>query len=398
MAAISGQSSNSEQAPRVSVVIAVFNGGDELEQCLAAVAASSLREFECIVVDDGSTDGRAEPAAARHGARLIRLERQQGPAHARNVGAHAARSDLLFFTDADVLLHADTLAVAMAALDSSPGLSAVFGSYDDRPGHGSFLSQYRNLYHHWVHQTGSTKASTFWSGCGAIRRHIFLDMGGFSVNYRHPSIEDIELGTRLRQAGHGIRLEKTMLATHLKRWSFWNMLRTDIFRRGVPWMELLLREGHLHNELNLSLTSRIATALAGLFMLSLLVLPLSGHAAAVGPALAVLLGGAFSAWLWHPEQRRGWDVAITAALLLAAPLATFALAPDPWAAVPLLLLLGLTGTQSAFYRYLARKRSASFALGVVPMQLLFFLGCGLAVPLGLMRHHFLNRRLPAGTT
>ena len=344
----SEKSAGDKPPPRVSVVIPIFNGGPMLEQCLSAIDASSAPEFEVLLVDDGSTDGMTQPAALRHNARLIMLDRQRGPAHARNRGVNAARGEIIFFTDADVLLHPDAISIAVSKLDADPHLSAVFGSYDDQPGHASFLSQYRNLYHHWVHQNGNVEASTFWTGCGAIRREAFMAMNGFSEDYRQPSIEDIELGMRLRESGRRIRLEKTMLGKHMKHWTFWNMLKTDIFQRGVPWVELVLRHGRMSSDLNLNLGSRIATILTGLFALSLLVFPLAGHAGAIWPALLVLL-------------------------------------------------LVLVWAQLGFYRYVARKRSITFALAVVPMQVVFFLGCAIAVPLGFIQHYFGHRRSRAGS-
>ena len=68
--------------------------------------------------------------------------------------------------------------------------------------HKIFLSQYKNLVHHFYHHRGKREASTFWSGCGAVRKQAFLDAGGFDVErYTRPSIEDIELGYRLIKAG-----------------------------------------------------------------------------------------------------------------------------------------------------------------------------------------------------
>ena len=335
---------SADNNPRISVVIPVHNGGPDLEKCLAAVGASSYPVFECIVVDDASTDDMTLPAAKKHGARIIRLDEQCGPAIARNHGAAQARGEILFFTDADVLLHPDTLATAVTALQSDPGVSAVFGSYDDQPGHTSFISQYRNLLHHWVHQTSSEEASTFWTGCGAIYRDIFNKMGGFNQNYKQPSIEDIELGLRLRNSGHRVCLKKTMLAKHMKHWKLWGMIRTDIFQRGVPWMLLILRKHQLPSDLNLNYKSRLATLLAGLLGLSIV------------------------------------------ALLIAVACST--LPPGPLALIPLALILAIASTHLAFYRYVADKRNLAFALAVVPLHIIFFLCCAVSIPIAMVKHYF----------
>ena len=372
---------------RVSVVIAVYNGGTDLEKCLAAVRASTYPLFECILIDDASTDGMVNAAAEQHNARIIRLEAQGGPARARNIGVKEAGGDIIIFTDADVLLYPDTISVAVNTLQADEKIAAVIGSYDDQPTHASFISQYRNLFHHWVHQTGAEEASTFWTGCGAIRRSVFLEMGGFSQEYRQPSIEDIELGMRMRRAGYRIRLLKNMFGKHMKHWGFWNTIRTDILMRGVPWMQLVLRDGKMTNDLNLNYRSRIATVLAALLAMLLPVLVLTGHSAALLPVTGLLLTAAISARLFvRPAVQHGKSlVTITLAVLI--PLIGYWLKPDPLAVVPLTLLLALVATHLEFYRFVAQKRSVAFAIAVVPMQLVFFLGCAISIPLALIRHH-----------
>ena len=73
-----------------------------------------------------------------------------------------------------------------------------------------------------------------------IRRQVFLDFGGFDPRlYPRPAIEDIEAGYRLTRTGHRIILARDVLATHLKRRSLPEMVRTDIFRLGEPWMLLI---------------------------------------------------------------------------------------------------------------------------------------------------------------
>ncbi len=111
--------------------------------------------------------------------------------------------------------------------------------------------------------TPGEEAATFWSGCGAIRRTVFQAAGGFdAVRYPRPCIEDIELGYRLRAAGHRILLNKHIQVKHLKRWTLRGMVKTDVFDRGVPWTQLILERRRLPNDLNLQFTQRLSAMLA----------------------------------------------------------------------------------------------------------------------------------------
>ncbi|MGD2129251.1 MAG: glycosyltransferase family A protein [Lysobacterales bacterium] len=377
--------------PTVSVIVPAFNAGADLERCLAAIGRSDTGVTECIVVDDASTDGSAKSAAARHGARLLRLECQSGPAVARNLGAASASGEVLMFVDADVLLHEGAIRRALEELAAAPDVAAVFGSYDEQPDHSSFLSQYRNLYHHWNHQVGSPEASTFWSGCGAVRRSAFESVGGYSADFGAPSIEDVEMGYRLRAAGFRIRLVRDMLATHLKRWTFRDMVRTDLFRRAIPWVVLLQRFPDAPPDLNINWRARIATAAAGLLALSLLLL-LPSHSRAILPFLAALLVclGCVAAADRAGRSGRGLAGAglLAVTLLVVLPATAWALAPTPQAALPLGLAMLVALTQWGFLVFLAGHRGLVFMLATIPLLLLFFLSCALAVPLGLLKSRF----------
>ena len=247
--------------PTVSLVIPVHHPGDDFRRCLMAVEQADPPPYETIVVIDGATEADGD-AAAVSGVRVIALPARGGPARARNHGARAATGDIVLFADSDVLIAPDTIGRVAAVFADDAEVAAVFGSYDDKPAAPNFLSQYKNLLHHYVHQHGRPEASTFWAGCGAVRRTVFLELGGFDERYHRPSIEDIELGYRLRQAGHVIRLCKDLQATHLKHWTVVSLLRSDIHDRALPWAELILRRSAMPNDLNLKLADRASAVLA----------------------------------------------------------------------------------------------------------------------------------------
>lgn len=248
------------------MIVPVYNGGWCLEQCLAGIQRSSYRDYELIVVDNGSTDNSVAIAQA-HGALVAHCPGPSGPGAARNTGVKQAMGQILMFVDADVVVHADVLERVVARLTADHRLAAVFGSYDDRPVATNFLSQYKNLLHHYVHQQANSQATTFWGGCGAIRKDIFVKVGGFDhKKYPTPSIEDIELGDRMHRQGYRICLDKDIQATHLKEWRWQSLLRAEILYRAIPWSRLILERQGLVNDLNLKMSQRASAGVAGLFL------------------------------------------------------------------------------------------------------------------------------------
>jgi len=259
-----------DNRPLVSIITPVYNSGRYLRECLGSILNSSYRKFEVIVVDDGSTDDSPEIAES-FGINVIRLCGRGGPAAARNRGAKEARGDLLLFVDADVVLKKDSVSRIVDDFLDRPRVAAVFGSYDDEPAAADFFSQYKNLLHHFVHQHGRSEAATFWAGCGAIRKEVFLELDGFDQErYKAPSIEDIELGYRMVQKELPIFLDRKLQVKHLKKWDLKGLLRADIFYRAIPWARLILDSGGMVNDLNLKKSQRISAALVGLALLAAL--------------------------------------------------------------------------------------------------------------------------------
>ena len=318
----------------VSVIIPVHNGGELFKKCLLSLKALKAPPEEIIVVADGDSDGSWKQAE-EFDVKVLKIDVQGGPARARNLGAYNARGDLLLFIDADVAIpNSATIEQIVDSFQNDPDIDALIGSYDDEPFESNFLSQYKNLFHHYVHQTSNREASTFWGACGAIRRDVFNKVGGFDEGYRRPSIEDIDLGYRLKKAGYIIHLLKHIQVKHLKHWDFSSLLKADFFYRALPWTELILSEGRFIDDLNLKRSNRICVIVV--FMLPL-----------------TLIGATFSPWFWIPTV-----------LLLA-------------------LLIGLNWNLYLFFR---DTRSIGFALKTIPWHWFYFFYSGLAFAIGFVKY------------
>ena len=257
------------EAFTISVVTPVHGRGDTLRACMEGVRGQNLPADEVIVVANGASDAALD--IAREFADKVIIEEQTlGPAAARNRGVEKSNGTILLFIDADVIPHPDVTEKVVSIFHQYPDLSAIIGSYDDDPGRADFMSRYRNLLHHYVHQTSNEEAATFWGACGTIRREAFLEVGGFDEINFADCIEDIDLGYRLRQAGHQIRLQKDLQVKHLKHWDLRTLLYTDIFHRALPWSRLLLEHPEYMNDLNVNRKERTSAMLLAVMLGSLL--------------------------------------------------------------------------------------------------------------------------------
>ena len=253
----------------VSVIIPVFNSQKTIEVCLEAVFRSSFKRFEVIVVDDGSTDDSAA-ISRRFPCHVIQLEKQSGPGAARNAGARGASAGILFFLDSDILIEPDTISLIIDSFRDRPDISGLFCSYQKDTIPSNFCSTYKNLLHHFIHQTSREEASTFCGGFGALTKDAFLSVGGFNETYK--ALEDVELGYRLMLAGHRIYLNKRIQVTHCKTYSLLGLIKSDVLNRAIPWTRIMISKWVFKNDLNTRIHHVISVPVS---FLIIILIPLS---------------------------------------------------------------------------------------------------------------------------
>ena len=115
------------RAPSVSIIIPTYNRVHLLREALDSVDRQTFRDFEVIVVDDGSTEDVAGVAENHPTRPAVIRQPRKGPAAARNRGIQAARGEILAFLDSDDLWHPEKLGRFVGALKTDPGVRIYYG-------------------------------------------------------------------------------------------------------------------------------------------------------------------------------------------------------------------------------------------------------------------------------
>ncbi len=226
--------------PEISVIIPVKNGGMIFEKCLLKIRQSQGASHEIIVVDDGSTDDSVE-IAQRHSCRLVSLPDSSGPSHARNTGAKIASGDVLFFIDSDIIIPRDTLR-KISGIFRESGTDAMTGVLAEGIPYDNFSSQYKNLWMRYSYLNMPEKVALFYTSVAAIRREIFLKVGGFDTGYSMPSVEDTDFGRKLEAMGFSVHLRRSLEVEHHKHYSLPALIKTDCYRSS-SMVKLAMRDG-----------------------------------------------------------------------------------------------------------------------------------------------------------
>ena len=220
----------SEGQPQLSVVMATRDRAGMLRDALAALAAQRDVDIEIIVVDDCSSD--ATPTLLRSAAgadpgriRTVRLDRNRGPAGARNAGWPLARAEWVAFTDDDCEPDPGW-AAAILDVASRTGADIVQGRTEPNPDHPSDTCWRRT-----VHVAGFSHR---YQTCNlAVRRTLLEELGGFDESYTFAG-EDADLGWRARALGSEAVYDDRALVLHAVRPHTFR----DHVRTRATWAEL----------------------------------------------------------------------------------------------------------------------------------------------------------------
>ncbi|MBN1517760.1 glycosyltransferase [Candidatus Sumerlaeota bacterium] len=237
---------------KFSVVVATYNGGRTLRQCLESLEQLDYPDYEVIVVDDGSTDDTQEILKDFPKLRVV-TQTNQGLSLARNSGIEAATGDIVAFTDSDCFVDRDWL-YHLALIFQRKDIAGAGGPNltppEDRlaaravalaPGHATHvLIDYDEVEHV--------------PGCNmAFRREVLLEAGGFDPVFRKAG-DDVDIIWRLRDMGHRMAFAPGAFVWHYRRPTLKSYCKQQL---GYGEAEALLINKHPHrfNDLGQSIWS-----------------------------------------------------------------------------------------------------------------------------------------------
>jgi cellulose synthase/poly-beta-1,6-N-acetylglucosamine synthase-like glycosyltransferase len=184
-------------APRVSVLLPVYNGAKTLQASLDSVLRQEFDEFELLAIDDGSTDDTMAMLRACRDPRLrvLQNERNLGLTRTLNRGLSEARGNLIARQDADDLSGSERLARQVRYLDEQPDVALVGSSSWRIDNHGRVLGTIDLPTTHLAIRWGSLFDNPFIHTSVLFRREVVRELGGYDEQWS--ICQDYELWNRI---------------------------------------------------------------------------------------------------------------------------------------------------------------------------------------------------------
>src|SRR3989344_4000804 len=213
-----------------SVIIPAYNSASTIGDCIKALAEQDFarRDFEIIVVDDGSKDGTGKISRGA-GAKVISQD-NAGPAKARNRGAKSTSGEILVFTDADCVPQKNWLREMLEPFKSME-IAGVQGAYKTRQ--KSLTARFGQIEIEERYERMKKRAQSLdWIGSysAAYRKKDFFEAGGFDESFPKASGEDPELSYKMQKSGKKLVFNQDAIVYHTHPDTMWKYLRTKYYR------------------------------------------------------------------------------------------------------------------------------------------------------------------------
>ncbi|MEW6599953.1 MAG: glycosyltransferase family 2 protein [Nitrospirota bacterium] len=279
----------------ISIVIPTYNSSRFMPNLLGSIFKQAVDNMEVIIVDDCSKDNTVE-LARQYPVKVIQMEKNGGPARARNRGVKEAKGDIIFFLDSDVLVLDGTIREVKEYFEKNTSANCVIGVCATKPLNEGFVPTYMAMFE-YIHlvNTKEGKVSVFAPRCGAIKKELFLRVGGYDESYKGADVEDFELARRIIRED-SIFLNPKILVRHQFVNNFSEAVK-NYFKRAVMWIHLFMKDRQFDNAGPTAPSNGIAAVCSFLSFFSLFLMPVIPAAESVFlPLIIVFLVSNLKWW------------------------------------------------------------------------------------------------------
>ena len=260
-----------EKEMKASIIIPAYNAESTIGECLKALEKQSFKDFEVIVIDDGSKDKTSEVAKGFKGVKVF-SQKNAGPAKARNLGAKNAKGEIIIFTDSDCVPEKKWLEETLKPM-KDPKIAGVQGTY--KTSQKEIVARLIQLEIEQRHEKMAKKKYIDFMGTysAAYRRKVFLELGGFDESFPKASGEDAEFSFRVNEAGYKMIFNINAVVWHKHPDNFWKYLKIK-FNRAFWRMKVYKdHKGKMMKDSYTSQSIKVQILLGLVFLLSLAALP-----------------------------------------------------------------------------------------------------------------------------
>jgi hypothetical protein len=213
--------------PRVSVLMAAFNAAGFIRESIESILAQTYRDFEFMIVDDGSTDESAAIAQSYRDPRIIvlRNERNVGLTASLNRGLRAAAGELIARQDADDISDPQRLELEVEALATHPNVALVGTQAKVMDADGASLGELRMPIDPLSIRWAQMFDNCFIHSAVMFRRSVALELGGYDEAFRIS--QDYALWSRIMRGHDTMNLDEKLLSLRVHASSLMRSRRAE---------------------------------------------------------------------------------------------------------------------------------------------------------------------------
>lgn len=268
---------------KYSAIIPVYNSEKSIIKLINSLINLEKPPFEIIVIDDASTDETFNSLKKYKQVNVFRLEKNVGPALARNIGARKAKTSWLLFIDADCSLPYKSIDYAFPSQEEEEkNIVGIMGVFDIKGKNKSLISNYKNIQRHFEIKAMKNPPDVFSSSCFTINKRPFFECGGFNEDFGKNPTEDNEFYFRLIKKKLFIKYNTKFSFFHNKKMSLKKLFYDDFTRAKAIIHNIFGNLGEKRNSLGIEelirwifelLTGCLISVILFLFPVSFLFLP-----------------------------------------------------------------------------------------------------------------------------